>query len=87
MGVTEERLFTPGPTPVPPSVRDILQRPALHHRTKEFQTVLAKVTAGLMHQFQTKQPVRPVAVTLIGVIDFLKETRDPPDLGFRPEDL
>jgi aspartate aminotransferase-like enzyme len=57
LGVTEERLFTPGPTPVPPSVRDILQRPALHHRTKEFQTVLAKVTAGLMHLFQTKQPV------------------------------
>jgi aspartate aminotransferase-like enzyme len=38
-------------------VLDILSRPALHHRTGEFQTVLAKATAGLMHLFQTRQPV------------------------------
>jgi aspartate aminotransferase-like enzyme len=52
-----ERLFTPGPTPLPPSVREILSRPALHHRTSEFQTVLARVTAGLMRLFHTRQPV------------------------------
>lgn len=57
MGVVEERLFTPGPTPLPPSVREILNRPALHHRTSEFQTVLARVTAGLMRLYQTRQPV------------------------------
>ena len=55
--MTEERLFTPGPTPLPPSVREILARPALHHRTSEFQTVLARVTAGLMRLFGTRQPV------------------------------
>jgi len=57
LSVSQERLFTPGPTPLPPSVQEILCRPALHHRTGEFQTVLAKATAGLMHLFQTKQPV------------------------------
>jgi serine---pyruvate transaminase len=55
--MSEERLYTPGPTPLPPSVREILARPALHHRTSEFQTVLARVTAGLMRLFQTRQPV------------------------------
>jgi len=54
---TQERLFTPGPTPLPDSVREILSRPALHHRTGEFQTVLARVTAGLMRLFHTRQPV------------------------------
>jgi aspartate aminotransferase-like enzyme len=54
---TQERLFTPGPTPLPDTVREILGRPALHHRTGEFQTVLARVTAGLMRLFDTRQPV------------------------------
>ena len=57
MPATEERLFTPGPTPLPPSVRAILGRPILHHRTSDFQTVLARVTAGLMQLFETRQPV------------------------------
>jgi aspartate aminotransferase-like enzyme len=55
--MTSERLYTPGPTPLPPSVREILSLPALHHRTSEFQTVLARVTAGLMRLFHTRQPV------------------------------
>lgn len=55
--MNEERLFTPGPTPLPPSVQEILARPALHHRTSEFQTVLARTTAGLMRLFRTRQPV------------------------------
>ena len=52
----EERLFTPGPTPLPESVREILARPIIHHRTGEFQTVLARATAGLMRVFHTRQP-------------------------------
>ncbi len=57
MSATQEHLFTPGPTPLPPSVREILARPALHHRTGDFQTVLARVTAGLMRIFDTTRPV------------------------------
>lgn len=53
----EERLFTPGPTPLPEPVREVLARPALHHRTNEFQTVLARATAGMMRLFETQQPV------------------------------
>jgi aspartate aminotransferase-like enzyme len=57
VAVKEERLYTPGPTPLPESVREILGRPAVHHRTSGFQTVLARATAGLMRLFQTRQPV------------------------------
>ncbi len=60
--MTEERLFTPGPTPLPPGVREILARPILHHRTPEFQTLLARVTAGFMRLLRTRQPV----ITLAG---------------------
>lgn len=57
MNAQSERLFTPGPTPIPPTVLEILGRPILHHRTSEFQTVLARATAALMRVFRTKHPV------------------------------
>ena len=30
-------LFTPGPTPIPESIRQAMAIPTLHHRTKEFE--------------------------------------------------
>ena len=35
-------LFTPGPTPVPESIRNAMSEPTLHHRTPEFESVFAK---------------------------------------------
>ena len=53
----EPLLLTPGPTIVPPAIREALARPMDHHRTKEFQAVLKEVGEGLKLLFGTKQDV------------------------------
>ena len=50
-------LLTPGPTLVPPSVREALARPMMHHRTAEFQAILKEVGEGLKQLFGTSQEV------------------------------
>ena len=40
-------LFTPGPTPIPESIRQAMATPTLHHRTKEFEEIFAKARWGL----------------------------------------
>lgn len=40
-------LFTPGPTPVPESIRLAMAQPTLHHRTPEFEAIFAKAREGL----------------------------------------
>ncbi len=45
-------LFTPGPTPVPESVRLAMATPTLHHRTPEFEAIFKETRAllfGLLH--------------------------------------
>lgn len=51
------RLYTPGPTPVPEEVLLQIARPMEHHRTKEYQELLSKVTEDLKYVFQTKNDV------------------------------
>lgn len=41
-------LFTPGPTPVPESIRQAMSEPTLHHRTPEFEAIFAKARNGLL---------------------------------------
>ena len=41
-------LFTPGPTPVPESLRNAMSEPTLHHRTPEFEAIFAQAKAGLL---------------------------------------
>lgn len=53
----EPILLTPGPTKVPPPVREALARPMVHHRTAEFQTVLKEVGENLKNLFRTAQEV------------------------------
>ncbi|MBI3323599.1 MAG: alanine--glyoxylate aminotransferase family protein [Candidatus Omnitrophica bacterium] len=50
-------LLTPGPTIVPPNVREALARPMGHHRTAEFQAVLKEVGEGLKALLGTAQDV------------------------------
>ncbi len=40
-------LFTPGPTPVPESIRVAMGEPTIHHRTPEFEAIFAKTRALL----------------------------------------
>jgi aspartate aminotransferase-like enzyme len=49
------RIFAPGPTPVPQEVLSELAKAPLHHRTKEFVTILERVRGNLSWLFQTKQ--------------------------------
>ena len=41
-------LFTPGPTPVPESVRLAMATPTLHHRTPEFEAIFKEARGRLM---------------------------------------
>ncbi len=57
----EPILLTPGPTPLPPSVREALGRPIIHHRTKEFGKLFGQVIADLAYVCRTKETVLVMA--------------------------
>lgn len=48
-------LFTPGPTPVPESLRQAMSEPTLHHRTPEFESIFAKAREGLLELLGMKE--------------------------------
>ena len=43
----KQRLFTPGPTDVPPEVLVEMAKPIFHHRTSRFKEMFAAVNDGL----------------------------------------
>jgi aspartate aminotransferase-like enzyme len=53
----KQRLFTPGPTPVPEEVLLELARPMFHHRTAEYRKMLEQVTKDMQYVFGTAQEV------------------------------
>ncbi len=63
------RIFAPGPTPVPEEVLGELARSPLHHRTKEFIAILARVKENLSFLFQTKQPSYLLASSGTGAME------------------
>jgi aspartate aminotransferase-like enzyme len=50
-------LLAPGPVSLHPEVRKALALPMIHHRTPEFDKILARVLSGLKKIFQTSQNV------------------------------
>lgn len=48
-------LFTPGPTPVPESVRQAMATPTIHHRTPEFEAIFAQAREKMMDMFKTDE--------------------------------
>ncbi len=50
-------LFTPGPTPVPESVRLAMATPTLHHRTSEFEAIFAETRELLFNLFSTDEVI------------------------------
>jgi len=50
-------LLTPGPTPVPEAALLAMAAPILHHRTAEFEAILARVWGNLQYLYQTKEDV------------------------------
>jgi aspartate aminotransferase-like enzyme len=53
----KQRLFTPGPTPVPEETLLELARPVTYHRAAEAKAILAEVSEDLKYVFQTSNPV------------------------------
>ena len=51
------RLYTPGPTSVPPETLAELNKPVHHHRTAEFRAMFDKVNENLKYVYQTQRPV------------------------------
>ncbi len=62
-------LLTPGPTTVPPRIREKLSLPLIHHRTKEYQAILERVNANLQKVFLTKHPVMTFASSGTGAME------------------
>lgn len=62
-------LLTPGPTPLPPYVRQALSREIIHHRTPQFQAILKEVQENLKYVFQTKNNVYIFASSGTGAME------------------
>ena len=53
----QDVLLTPGPTPLPPQVREALGRPIIHHRTSSYRALFKRAMQGMQTAMQTSQPV------------------------------
>jgi aspartate aminotransferase-like enzyme len=53
----QNKLFTPGPTEIPPEVMSELSRPMIHHRTAEFESVFGETREQLKAIYQTQQEI------------------------------
>ena len=50
-------LLTPGPTPLPPQVREALARPIMHHRTSQYRALFKRTLQGMKTVMQTSNDV------------------------------
>jgi len=55
--MAQDILLTPGPTPLPPQVREALARPIIHHRTAQYRALFKRVLQGMQAVMETSQPV------------------------------
>jgi len=62
-------LLTPGPTPLPPYVREALSKEIIHHRTPQFQAILKEVEDDLRYVFQTQNSVYILASSGTGAME------------------
>lgn len=62
-------LLAPGPTPVPADVLQALSAPTIHHRTPEFEAIVARVREQLRAVFQTEQEVITLAASGTGAME------------------
>lgn len=63
------RMLTPGPTPLPESVRLTLAMDMVHHRKPGFTALLGEVQQGLKWLFGTEQPVLPLSCSGTGAMN------------------
>jgi aspartate aminotransferase-like enzyme len=53
----EINLRVPGPTPLPPQVREVLSRQMMNHRSAGFEAIMEEVHGGLQEFYATGNPV------------------------------
>ena len=53
----QDILLTPGPTPLPPQVREALGRPIIHHRTSAYRALFKRAMQGMATAMQTANPI------------------------------
>jgi serine---pyruvate transaminase len=62
-------LMTPGPTPVPPAVTAAMAQPLVHHRTREFRTLVARLLGRLREVHRTERDVLLFASSGTGAME------------------
>jgi len=62
-------LLAPGPTPVPEEVLLAMAAPTIHHRTPEFEAVVADIRRDLQKVWQTEQDVLVLAASGTGAME------------------
>jgi aspartate aminotransferase-like enzyme len=62
----KQRLMTPGPTPVPEETLLEMAQPVFYHRSPQFRSLLAEVTADLQYVFCTRNLVFTLACSGTG---------------------
>jgi aspartate aminotransferase-like enzyme len=62
-------MMVPGPTIIPPEVREALAQPSLYHRGEAFAELLAECTRGLQGLLGTQQPVAILATSGTGAVE------------------
>ena len=67
--LTKTRLFTPGPTPLHPTVQEALAKPILHHRTDEFRRVFREAADDLKLFLKTSGDVLLMACSGTGAME------------------
>lgn len=65
----KKRIYSPGPVDVSPYTSLEMAKPILHHRTKEFEAIVADVVEGLKYVFQTKGEVLIFASSGTGAME------------------
>ncbi len=65
----KQYVFTPGPVPVPSDVLVEMAKPIIHHRTKEFESIVEEVRKGLKYIYQTDQEVFILASSGTGAME------------------
>jgi aspartate aminotransferase-like enzyme len=74
----KERLFTPGPVPLPPEVIKALGQQIIHHRTAEFTNIFLQVREKLQKLLKTERDVLMFSSSGTGamessIVNFFKE--------------
>ena len=61
----KQRLFTPGPTDVPPEVLNEMAKPIVHHRTPRFKEMLRRMKEEMSRRPGRLSPLGPPSHTSI----------------------